>query len=53
MKLDGSILVDDPRDAGARAQALEAAGYDGGVTFEGPHAPFLPLVVAAEHTAVS
>ncbi|NRA02429.1 MAG: LLM class F420-dependent oxidoreductase [Myxococcales bacterium] len=50
MKLDGSILVDDPRDAGARAQALEAAGYDGGFTFEGPHDPFLPLVVAAEHT---
>ena len=50
MKLDGSILVDDPRDAGARARTLEEAGYDGGFTFEGPHDPFLPLAVAAEHT---
>jgi probable F420-dependent oxidoreductase len=34
----------------ARARAVEAAGYDGVFTFEGPHDPFLPLALAAEHT---
>ena len=29
---------------------MEAAGYDGAFTFEGPHDPFLPLVLAAEAT---
>ncbi len=29
---------------------MEAAGYDGAYTFEGPHDPFLPLVLAAEAT---
>jgi probable F420-dependent oxidoreductase len=29
---------------------MEAAGYDGLYTFEGPHDPFLPLVLAAEAT---
>ncbi len=32
------------------ARAMEAAGYDGAFTFEGPHDPFLPLVLAAEAT---
>ena len=50
MKVDAAILVDDPREAGAVAQRLEAAGYDGAFTFEGRHDPFLPLCVAAEHT---
>ncbi len=34
----------------ARARALEEAGYDGAYTFEGPHDPFFPLLLAAEHT---
>lgn len=50
MKVDASILVDDPRDAGPLARRLEAVGYDGAFTFEGRHDPFLPLCVAAEHT---
>ena len=29
---------------------MEAAGYDGAFTFEGPHDPFLPLVLAADAT---
>ena len=28
MKVDGSLLVDDPADAGPAAQRLEAAGYE-------------------------
>ena len=50
MKIDGAILAASPGDAGPAAQALEQLGYDGGFSFEGPHDPFLPLVVAAEHT---
>ncbi len=50
MKIDGAIMAASPGDAGPAAQALEQLGYDGGFTFEGPHDPFLPLAVAAEHT---
>ncbi len=50
MKVDGSLLVDDPRDAGPLARRLEEAGYHGGFSFEGRHDPFLPLAVAAQQT---
>ena len=50
MKVDGSLLVDDPADAGPAARRLEAAGYAGGFSFEGRHDPFLPLAVAAQQT---
>ena len=50
MKVDGSLLVDDPADAGPKAKALEAAGYAGGFSFEGPHDPFFPLAIAAQQT---
>lgn len=50
MKIDGAIMVDDPRDAGPVAKRLEDAGYDGGFVFEGRHDPFLPIAVAAEHS---
>ncbi len=50
MKVDGSLLVDDPADAGPAARRLERAGYAGGFSFEGRHDPFLPLAVAAGQT---
>jgi len=50
MKVDGSLLVADPSDAALAAKRLEALGYHGGFTFEGPHDPFLPLAVAAHAT---
>ncbi|MBW2231949.1 MAG: LLM class F420-dependent oxidoreductase [Deltaproteobacteria bacterium] len=50
MKVDGAILVEDPMDAGPAANRLEAAGYQGGFSFEGRHDPFLPLAFGAEHT---
>ena len=50
MKVDGSLLVEDPAEAGPAARRLEAAGYDGGFSFEGRHDPFLPLAVAAQQT---
>jgi probable F420-dependent oxidoreductase len=50
VKIDGSLLVDNPEEAGPAAAALESMGYDGGFTFEGRHDPFIPLVIAAQQT---
>ena len=51
MKIDAPILEQELAAVGAAAQRLEELGcYDGGFTFEGPHDPFFPLVLAAEHT---
>lgn len=50
MKVDGALVDADLASIPARARALEAAGYDGAYTFEGPHDPFFPLLLAAEHT---
>ncbi len=44
----GSSLAETPE----RAQQLEALGFDGCFTFEGPTDPFYPLVLAAEHTSL-
>jgi probable F420-dependent oxidoreductase len=49
MKLDGWVRG-SLMEAGAAARRLEALGYDGAFTFEGPHGAFLPLLLAAEHT---
>ncbi len=49
MKVDGSIGLDLSK-VGANAQEVEAAGYSGAWTAETAHDPFLPLVLAAEHT---
>ncbi len=49
MKIDGGVpltLADVP----AAARALERRGYDGAWCGEISHDPFLPLVLAAEHT---
>jgi probable F420-dependent oxidoreductase len=50
VKLDLNLAVGDPRDAIALARDAEALGYDGLWTAETRHDPFLPLVLAAEHT---
>jgi probable F420-dependent oxidoreductase len=50
MKVDGGLIATNLADVPARARALEAAGYDGGVTAEIASDPFLPLALAAEHT---
>ena len=49
MKID-SLLTGSIVDAGRTAADLEAAGYSGAWTAEGPHDPFLPLAVAAAST---
>ncbi len=49
MKVDGALLA-GVEAAAAQAQEIEAMGYDGAFTLEGAHDPFLPLLLAAEHT---
>jgi probable F420-dependent oxidoreductase len=49
VNVDGPLLG-DLHEVGARAARMESDGYDGAFTFEGPHDPFFPLVLAAEHT---
>jgi probable F420-dependent oxidoreductase len=50
MKIDGALVSTALPDVPARAATLERDGYDGLYTFEGPHDPFFPLLLAAEHT---
>jgi probable F420-dependent oxidoreductase len=49
MRVDGGVGV-DLETAGASARETEEAGYDGAWSAETGHDPFLPLVLAAEHT---
>ncbi len=51
MKVDGGIGLGAPlEDAAQLAVEQEATGYDGFWTAETSHDPFLPLLLAAEHT---
>ncbi len=49
MLIDGGVGF-DPSGVVETARAAEAAGYDGIWSAETSHDPFLPLVLAAEHT---
>jgi probable F420-dependent oxidoreductase len=51
MKVDSGLLgISDLSKVGPAARALEAEGFDALVTAEVDSDPFLPLVLAAEHT---
>jgi probable F420-dependent oxidoreductase len=50
MKVDGGISL-NLHEAAASAKEVEAAGYSGAWTAETSHDPFLPLLLAAEHTS--
>ncbi len=50
MKIDAALTTTDLAAVPEHARALEAVGYDGIFSFEGPHDPFFPLLLAAEHT---
>ena len=50
LRIDAPLVALDLRAVPERARAIEALGYDGAFTFEGPHDPFFPLALAAEHT---
>ena len=49
MKIDGNI-GNNLHDVPAQAKDVEASGYSGAWVAEMAHDPFLPLVLAAEHT---
>jgi probable F420-dependent oxidoreductase len=50
MKFDASLLVHHLEQMPALARFADEAGFDGVWTFETAHEPFLPLVLAAEHS---
>jgi probable F420-dependent oxidoreductase len=50
MKVDGIMMASALSSVGERARRMEAMGYDGLITAETQHNPFLPLTLAAEHT---
>ena len=50
MKVFSTVPQDDLNRVGAAARESEASGYDGIVTMEGRHDPFLPLALAASAT---
>src|SRR3954469_8050447 len=50
MQIDAALTTTDLNSVPAAAAGIEAAGYDGVFSFEGPHDPFFPLLLAAEHT---
>jgi probable F420-dependent oxidoreductase len=50
VKIDGGLGGAEPAQIARVAAELESVGYDGALTAETAHDPFLPLVVAAQHT---
>ena len=50
MKVDTGVMAPSLSDIGPRARELEELGYDGLLTAETGHDPFLPIALAAEHT---
>lgn len=50
MKIDGGLMVNDLGAVPDRVRSLEAAGYDAVVSAELANDPFLPLLLAAEHS---
>jgi probable F420-dependent oxidoreductase len=49
VKIDGNLIA-DLAAVPARVRDLEALGYDGAVSVDTSHDPFLPLALAAEHS---
>ncbi|MFM7616870.1 MAG: TIGR03617 family F420-dependent LLM class oxidoreductase [Actinomycetes bacterium] len=50
LRIDAPLVAVDLRAVPGRARTIESLGYHGAFTFEGPHDPFFPLALAAEHT---
>ena len=51
MRLTSRWSGNSLRGVAAAAKAAEASGHDGFITMENAHEPFLPLILAAEHTS--
>jgi probable F420-dependent oxidoreductase len=50
VKVDAPLVTAALSEVPRIAREIEGLGYDGVYTFEGPHDPFFPLALAAEHT---
>jgi probable F420-dependent oxidoreductase len=50
VKVDAPLVTAALSEVPRIAREIEDLGYDGVYTFEGPHDPFFPLALAAEHT---
>ncbi len=50
MRVDAPLVTGEPTRAAEDARRLEALGFDGAFTFDGPHDPFLPLALASQAT---
>jgi len=50
MKVDTTMVLENPAEGGALASVLEESGYSGAFSFEGQHDPFLPLALASQST---
>ena len=50
MRVFATLPQEDLRKVGAAAKAIEADGYDGVVSMENKHDPFLALAVAGAQT---
>jgi probable F420-dependent oxidoreductase len=50
MKVETALPIGDLSQVAAAAREAEELGYDGVLSFEVGHDPFLPLAIAAEHT---
>jgi len=50
LRVDAPLALASLAAAGDEARRLEALGYDGAFSFDGPHDPFFPLVQAAAAT---
>jgi probable F420-dependent oxidoreductase len=50
MKVDAPLVTAALSGVPRIAREIERLGYDGVYTFEGPHDPFFPLALAAEHS---
>jgi probable F420-dependent oxidoreductase len=50
VKIDGGLPSAGPEEVARVARELESVGYDGALSAETAHDPFLPILAAAEHT---
>ena len=50
MRFELALMLADPVEAGPAARRIEEQGFDGTFSFDGPHDPFFPLVLAARET---
>jgi probable F420-dependent oxidoreductase len=50
MKVEGALMTADFTKTGELAADLERQGFDCAISFEGPHDPFFPLLLAAQQT---